>query len=133
MDIKSCVSTFNAYSASKVVLFWACAACVAATAIVGFNWGGWVTQGTAAKMVAKSAESARAEMAADLCVDRFGRGADASEQLAKLRGSDTWKRASLVEDGGWVTLPGTEKPVLGAASLCAEKLTNAPLPKPAAS
>jgi hypothetical protein len=133
MNIKSYISRFNAYSVSKVVLFWTCAACVVATAIVGFNWGGWVTQGTAAKMVAKSAESARAEMAADLCVDRFGRGIDAGEQLAKLKSSDTWKRASMVEEGGWVTLPGTDKPVLGAAALCAEKLTSAPLPKQASS
>ena len=133
LGIKDGISHFNDYRASKTVVFWACAVCVAGTMIVGFNWGGWVTGGTASKMAENSAGAARAELAADLCVDRFGRGIDAKDQLAKLKSSDSWKRASLVEEGGWVTVPGTDKPVVGAAGLCAEKLTNATMPGPAAS
>jgi hypothetical protein len=131
--MKNYIENFNGYKASKAVLFWSCAGCVAAAIIVGFNWGGWVTGGTASKMAASSAESARAEIAAGLCVNRFTNATDAKDQLAKLKGSDTWKRTSFLDEGGWTTLPGMEKPISGAASLCAEKLIVAGLPKAAGS
>ena len=36
-----------------------------ALAIIGFNWGGWVTGGTAAEMAEKSSRSAVAEALTD--------------------------------------------------------------------
>jgi hypothetical protein len=107
--------------ASKAQLFWACAGCVVAAIIVGFAWGGWVTGGTATQMAAKAANDARAQLAADICVERFGKGADATAQLAALKNSDTWKRDSFIESGGWATMAG-DKPVAGAATLCAQQL-----------
>jgi hypothetical protein len=108
--------------ASKAQLFWACAACVVATIVVGFTWGGWVTGGTASQMAAKAATEARAQLAADVCVERFAKGPDAVAQLATLKGSDSWKRDSFIEAGGWATLAGMDKPVAGAANLCAQQL-----------
>jgi hypothetical protein len=40
-----------------------------ALAIIGFNWGGWVTAGTSAEMSEKSSRSAVAEALTPYCVD----------------------------------------------------------------
>jgi hypothetical protein len=42
---------WGSYRPAKPMLFWACVACTIATMVIGFNWGGWVTGGTAAKLV----------------------------------------------------------------------------------
>jgi hypothetical protein len=118
------------YRASKTVLFWACAACVVATLIIGFTWGGWVKGSTADRMAAQAATQARADLAAAVCVSRFGIDSDAVANLAALKASDTWKRSDYIEKGGWATLAGMKEPVDGAANLCAQRLMEpAPLAK----
>lgn len=110
------------FQASKTQLFWACAACAVATIVVGFAWGGWVTGGTAKTMAAQAATEARAQLAASVCVERFQKGPDAVAQLTALQNSDTWKRDTFIESGGWATLAGMKQPVEGAASLCVKQL-----------
>jgi hypothetical protein len=116
------------YRASKTVVFWACAACIVATLIIGFAWGGWVTGGTARQMVTQGATVARADLAAAICVSRFDSGPDAAINLASLKASDSWSRSDFIEKGGWATLAGTEEPISGAASLCAQRLMDAKPP-----
>ena len=36
---------WESYRPSKGIWFWSCVACVAATIVIGFGWGGWVTGG----------------------------------------------------------------------------------------
>jgi hypothetical protein len=132
-DKPSIARRWQDYRATKTVLFWSCAASIAATLIVGFGWGGWVRGGTANDMSNRAAADARAELASTICVSRFASGEDAAGRLALLKGTDSWKRDTLVEDGGWVTLPGVERPVAGAATLCARQLMDTTLPLKAAS
>jgi hypothetical protein len=120
------------YRASKAVLIWSCAASIVVTMIVGFSWGGWVRGGTAQDMATKAAAEARTELAAAVCLHKFVNGPNATAQLASLKGTDSWKRDAFIEEGGWVTLPGVEKSVTGAASLCAQQLMDAKLPAKAA-
>jgi hypothetical protein len=120
------------YRPSKAVLGWCCVLSVIATMIVGFSWGGWVTGGTAQQNAAKAATEARAELAASICVDRFGKGPDAAGKLVALKATDSWKRRQFLEEGGWVTLPGLDKPIDGAAALCAESLVDSTAPMKAA-
>lgn len=120
--IASLTQRWSDYRASKTQLFWACAACVIATLVVGFTWGGWVTGGTADQMAATAATEARAQLAASVCVERFAKGPDAIAQLAALKSSDSWKRDTFIEAGGWATLAGMDKPIAGAASLCVQQL-----------
>ena len=124
----SLLKRWEDYRPSKTVLIWSCAGCVVATMIIGFSWGGWVTGGTAGKMAAEAVAGARAELAASVCVDRFSKGADATAQLASLKGTDSWKRDDFMEKGGWVTLAGATTPISGAASLCARHLIDAKSP-----
>jgi hypothetical protein len=116
---------WGTYRASKATLFWSCAACAVATMIVGFTWGGWVTGGTAEKMSGAAASTARAELAATMCVSRFMSGTDMVAQLAALKASNSWNRDDLIDKGGWTTPPGAEKPIQGAADLCAKRLLEA--------
>ena len=114
------------YQASKTVVFWACVACVVASLFIGFTWGGWVTGGTARGMAAQAATEARADLAAAVCVTRFGAGSDAVADLATLKAHDSWERSDYLEKGGWVTLAGMKQPIDGAAHLCAERLLAPP-------
>lgn len=125
---KSIENRWENYRPSKTLWFWSCVACVTCTMIVGFSWGGWVTGGTAEKLAGASADTARAELVAAFCVDRFVNADNATAQLASLKKTDEYERNDFIKKGGWVTLPGTAEPVSGAATLCAEKLITAKLP-----
>lgn len=124
----SLMHRFEDYKPSKSALFWSCALCVAATMIVGFAWGGWVTGGTATEMARKAADGAGANLAAAVCVVQFKSDPAHSDQLASLNKIQSWDRASFITKGGWATLPGMKEPVTGAADLCAQQLTAAPSP-----
>jgi hypothetical protein len=120
------------YEASKTSVFWACAGCIVATMIIGFTWGGWVTGSTAERMATQGATAARADLAAGICVSRFESGPDAVVNFASLKASESWSRSDFIEKGGWATLAGTEKPIAGAANLCAQRLMDAKRPMKAA-
>jgi hypothetical protein len=124
-DNQSLGRRWTAYRPSKGVWFWSCAGCVVASIIVGFNWGGWVTGGTASRMAAAAANGARAQLAAASCVNRFENGPDAVAQLAALKKSSSYERSSLITKNGWATMPGSQDPVAGAADLCAQQLVDA--------
>lgn len=125
---RSLGTRWDEYRPSKRMWFWSSAAFVVATVAVGFSWGGWVTGGTAARMAADAAYGARAQLAAAACVSRFEDSPDAAAQLAALKKAYSYQRSNLVEDNGWVTMPGSDRPVSGAARICAEKIVEAGLP-----
>ena len=118
---KSLSQRFEEYHPSKTVMFWSCVGCIVATMIIGFTWGGWVTGGTADEMVTDAAETARAEVAAAICVQKFMNAGDARMQLASLKDiTSSWQRENFIEEGGWATVVGEEYDE--AAELCAERL-----------
>ena len=119
---------WKAYRPTKTMYFWSCVGCMVATMIVGFSWGGWELAGTAAAHARQAAASARAQLAADVCVSRFEHAADAATQLAALKKTDFWSQDHFVTKGGWVTLPGMKQPVAGAANICVQRLLAAKLP-----
>ncbi len=61
------------------------------TMIVGFQWGGWLTGGTAANQAKEAEQAAIVRVLAPICVDRFQHAADASANLVQLQ------KAELVE------------------------------------
>src|SRR6266699_2577678 len=94
-----------AYRPTKGVWFWSCAGCVVATIVVGFAWGGWVTGGSAERMVSDAANGARSQLAAIACVARFNLGPDAVDQLAALKKASSYQRNDMIVKGGWATMP----------------------------
>jgi hypothetical protein len=116
------------YRPSKTTWFWSCVACVVATIVVGFAWGGWVTGGTADERVAEAQAAGRAQLAATICVARFTDATVAAVQLAALKDASSWNRDDTIADAGWTTPLGLDEPVSGAADLCAERLVAMDLP-----
>ena len=116
---------WEALQPSKTALAWACAGSVAATLIVGFTWGGWVTGGTASQLAATSGEQAYSQLASAICVEKFMAGPNASAQLVELKGLDlSYKQRQFVESAGWATMPQAEKADRTAADLCAKTLAS---------
>ena len=125
-DGKSTSQRFQDYRPSKTGLFWSCAACVAATMILGFTWGGWVTGGTAEKMANDAAAAGRAEVAAAACTKEFMAQPDAAAQLAALKDTSSWQRENFIEKGGWDKV--ADQRYDDAADLCAERLVKMEAP-----
>jgi GH24 family phage-related lysozyme (muramidase) len=119
-----------AYRPTKGVWFWSSAGCIVATIVVGFVWGGWVTGGTATRMANDAADGARAQLAAITCVADFNHGPDAVAQLAALKKANSYERGDMLVKSGWLAMPGSPDPVMGAADICVQKLMSAGL-KPA--
>jgi hypothetical protein len=96
---------FQQYRPSKTALFWSCAGCVVVATVVGFTWGGWTTGGSAQDMADKAAASARQELAAVVCVDRFMAAQDADVQLTALKEiTSSYAQSKFVEEGGWAVI-----------------------------
>ena len=124
-DNKSFARRFETYRGSKTMIFWSCAGCIAATLILGFTWGGWMTASSARKAVAQASHEARADMAATICVTRFDASPDQAANLATLKGTDSWKRDDYIVKGGWLKIDGVDGAVSGASELCAQRLIDA--------
>lgn len=82
---------------------WGAAGGAVAAIVIGFAWGGWVTGGTAGKMVATSAEEAIIQAFTPLCVARAEQQPD---QIARLKAETYWKRGDFVVNAGWVANVG---------------------------
>jgi hypothetical protein len=91
--------------------------------IVGFSSLGWTLGSTAEKMATQRAEDAVVAVLAPICVEKFQQQTDAPAKLVAFNKiSSSWDRRSLIEKGGWATVPGADKPNSAVASACAEKL-----------
>jgi hypothetical protein len=102
---------------------WGAVAGAIALAIVGFNWGGWVAGGTAAKLADSRAETAVIAVLTPICVDKFRQAADAPANLAEMKKiSSTWEHGRFIEKGGWATAPGSTEANSAVARACAETL-----------
>lgn len=131
-SIKERISEFQP---SKTLWFWSCAGVCAATIAVGFTLGGWVTRGTAQEMADNAAQQARAQLVANVCVERFTESKQFASRLAELKNASSWDREDMLTKGNWIDLTGIKEPIDNAASLCASRLVEmktpdtAPTPK----
>jgi hypothetical protein len=94
------------------------------TMIVGFNWGGWVTGGTAREQVQKSTSSAVISALSPICVDKFQHSAEAATNMVELKKVSSYQQGSFIEKGGWATLPGSDGANSAVARACAEMLSS---------
>ena|SRR6266550_5955673 len=95
-----------------------------ATMIIGFNWGGWVTGGTAKEMTQKSSTSAVVAALSPICVDKFQRSAEAGTNMTELKKVSSYQQGSFIEKGGWATLPGSDSANSSVAQACANMLSS---------
>jgi hypothetical protein len=93
------------------------------TMIIGFSWGGWMLGGTVEMVAKERADSAVVAALAPICVDKFRREPDATENLSALnKFRFDWDRDLFLEKGGWATMPGATSPDPAVARICAETL-----------
>jgi hypothetical protein len=103
-------------------LVWGAVVGAVACAVVGFSSLGWTLGSTAEKMATQRAEAAVVAVLTPLCVEKFQQQTDAAAKLVAFNKVSSWDRRSLIEKGGWATVPGTDKPNSAVVSACAEKL-----------
>jgi hypothetical protein len=108
---------------AKEHLFWAVIIGIAATLIIGFGPGGWVTGGTAQERADEAAAASHNQLAAAVCAEHFMRAADARTRLAKLQALQWWERDEHVAKGGWATMPGEKEADSAVAQMCATRLS----------
>ena len=113
--------------ASVKPAIWGAIGGAVAAMIIGFVWGGWVTGGTAERMVATGARDASVLALTPLCV---AKGEQQLEQLELLKKEGSWNRGDFVIKAGWVGNVN-EKYRFAVASACASTLVEAMDAKPA--
>ena len=91
-------------------------------AIVGFNWGGWVTGGNAKEMADEMSAKAVSDRLTPICVTQFNQDMKKDQNLEELKGTDSWKRDGYIETHGWATMPGETKPDGEVAETCASQI-----------
>ena len=110
------------YQPTKAILVWACVASVVLTIIVGFAWGGWVTEGNSQKAAKTMATDAVIQRLAPICVSQFGLDPDKTQKLVELTDMSSRSRVQYVQDQGWATISGDEKPDRRVADACSKLL-----------
>ena len=114
---------FPKLSAKTEPFLWGAAAGAIALAVVGFNFGGWVTGGTAEKLAAARGDTALVAALAPICVTQFQAAPTAKASLVALKEIKEWEQGEYVSKGGWATMPGsTAAPNAAVATACAEAL-----------
>lgn len=86
---------------------------------IGFNWGGWSTQGNSQKATDAAVLTTRAA----ICVAQFANGPKYQERLKTLKATNSWERSAVIEKGGWDRMPGEEKAIDTVARACADGLS----------
>ena len=92
-------------------------------AVVGFNYGGWVTSGSAAAMAKEIAADAVAERLGTICVAQFNRDSEKGQKLKEMKEKDSWDKGRYIEKQSWAIMPGEDKPDSKVADSCAKQLT----------
>ena len=95
-----------------------------ALAIIGFNWGGWVTGSTASQIAQEASDSAVAVALTPQCIARSVADPALADVMAELDAASTWKKRSIVEKSGWATPLGADKPSRELAESCLIALEN---------
>lgn len=94
-------------------------ACIgaAATMLIGFFWGGWSLQSTAAKMAKEQSNLAVVAVLAPVCAEKFRALPDTEAKQAALIKVDSWKRRDEFPKE-FVTLPGETYPSSALVDAC---------------
>ena len=87
-------------------------------AIVGFNWGGWMTSTSAADMSSKESKAAVASVLTPYCVLNAQTDPLSMTVLAELKAANSYQRRGIVEKAGWATPLGADKPNSALADAC---------------
>ena len=89
-----------------------------ALAIIGFGWGGWVTEGAAEAKAKASGQAATVAALAPICASQFRTASDAAAQHTVFVTKGSWEQKKVVEAAGWDKMPGSTDAAPGVAEAC---------------
>jgi hypothetical protein len=107
---------------TKTVVVWFGIAAVASTMIVGFTWGGWVTNGTARRMAETTGEDAVIKRLAPICLLQSKSDPKQDQKLKEFKDVSAWQQGDYIKKQGWATMPGEPEPDGKVADACAKLL-----------
>jgi hypothetical protein len=94
------------------------------TLLIIIFWTGWVVTASAAVSKGKfMAKEAVLESLVPICVDQFNNDPMKVQRMTELENVSSYQQDDLIDEFGWSTMPGSEKPVRGVADLCAVKIS----------
>ncbi len=96
----------------------------AAIAILGFSWGGWMTENSAQKMASDQARMEVVSALVPICLDQSNRDPRVIETIASLKDAGSYQRSGMLMDAGWATMPGSSDPNHDVARACLAKLAD---------
>ena len=105
---------------TKTAVSGAWAACVVLTTIIGFVSGGWMTDRASRKLDKDMADDAK--RMALICVAQFNQDPAKAAKLEALTQASGYERLNYVQDQGWATMPGEERPERWVADECVKLL-----------
>ena len=91
-------------------------------AIIGINFGGRVTGGTARETADEMAEKAVLDRLAPICVEQFNQDSGKDQKLTAMKEGNSWERGGYVEKQGWATMPGENNHDSRVAEKCGNML-----------
>ena len=101
-------------------IFWSAVGGAILLAVIGFNWGGWVTGGAASAAAEEMAENAVAKRLGAICVAQFHRDGVKDQKFQEMKVKDSWERARYIEKQPWAIMPGEDKVDRKVADVCAQ-------------
>lgn len=93
-----------------------------ALAIIGFTWGGWVTDTNARKMADNASSLAVASSLTPYCLERARTDPKSAELMAELQVASAFNRRDIIEKAGWATPLGSDQPLRALALSCEQAL-----------
>jgi hypothetical protein len=90
----------------------------AATAFVGFTYGGWTTVAKADQIAIEKTKLGVADALAPYCLERAKADPTYATKLAALKAGNSYNQTAIIQDSGWATLPGSTKPDTNLAASC---------------
>jgi hypothetical protein len=119
-DKRSTRERWSEAKLSKMATFWLCLGSVAVVLIIGFTWGGWMTEGGAQNQAQALAQDAVVERLAPICVAQFNMDPDNAVKLNEFAELTSSQRPRFVREQGWATISGETEPDRQVANACAK-------------
>lgn len=113
---------WGAVQLSKSSILGICLAMIIGTMLVGFTWGGWVTDGAAQRAATTMANDAVVNRLSSICVAQFQQDPVKDQKLVELKAASSYQRGNYVKDQGWAIMPGDEISDTKVATACGKVL-----------
>jgi len=73
--------------------------------LLGFTWGGWVTDGTAHERAMAMSHDSVVTAVVPVCLDMAQTEPERAAKLTALQGASTYQRRTALMETGWATVP----------------------------